>query len=94
MYIVHYSKKFKKSIDKLKHSGIKRIVLDEIQEVILLLSAGGILPLKYRDHVLQGDYIGNRECHIRPDLLIIYRIEQDELVLLLLDIGSHSYLFG
>lgn len=49
------------------------------------------LPEKYRDHSLAGDYHGYRECHIKPDVLLIYRT--DEQCLYLARIGSHSELF-
>ena len=52
------------------------------------------LPNKNRDHDLSGDWIGHRECHILPDWLLIYRIEDDVLVLTLARTGSHSDLFG
>jgi len=58
-----------------------------------LLSKGVTLPLKNRDHALIGDYKGFRECHITPDWLLIYRIEDDVLVLHLFRTGIHSDLF-
>lgn len=51
------------------------------------------LPSKYRDHPLTGDYSGFRECHIRPDWLLIYKIEEEILTLTLTRTGSHSELF-
>jgi len=47
-----------------------------------------------RDHDLSGDWVGHRECHILPDWLLIYRIEDDVLVLTLARTGTHSDLFG
>ena len=47
-----------------------------------------------RDHALTGDWIGHRECHIQPDWLLIYRIEDNVLVLTLARTGSHSDLFN
>ena len=49
---------------------------------------------KHRDHALKGDFKGYRECHIKPDVLLIYKIEKDVLILVLADIGSHTNLFG
>ena len=49
---------------------------------------------KKKDHELTGDWVGHRECHIQPDWLLIYRIEDDVLVLTLARTGSHSDLFG
>ena len=51
-------------------------------------------PDKNRDHDLSGDWAGHRECHILPDWLLVYRIEDDVLVLTLARTGTHSDLFG
>ena len=51
------------------------------------------LPEKYRDHQLTGDWVGYRECHIKPDLLLIYK-QADDNTLRLARLGSHSELFG
>ncbi|WP_288758220.1 type II toxin-antitoxin system YafQ family toxin, partial [uncultured Treponema sp.] len=55
---------------------------------------GEKLPERFRDHELAGNLKGNRECHIMPDLLLIYRIFNDILILELVDTGSHADLFG
>ena len=52
-----------------------------------------LLPAKYRDHALSGNYAGFRECHILPDWLLIYKVETDILTLTLTRTGSHSDLF-
>lgn len=57
------------------------------------LVKGERLPVKNKDHPLQGDWIGFRECHIQPDWLLIYRIDADVLVLTLSRTGFHSDLF-
>lgn len=57
------------------------------------LVADQALEPRYRDHDLTGDWIGYRECHIKPDLLLIYRRSGDDL-LILARLGSHSELFG
>ena len=51
------------------------------------------LESKYKDHSLIGDYKGFRELHIKPDLLLIYKKDENELVLALIRVGSHSKLF-
>ena len=48
---------------------------------------------KYQDHGLSGEYKGFRECHIEPDWLLVYRIDEDVLELFLFRTGSHSDLF-
>ena len=50
------------------------------------------IPKKYRDHALSGEWSGFRECHIKPDLLLIYETGEDSIQLVRL--GSHSELFG
>jgi mRNA interferase YafQ len=65
-----------------------------IETAIADLASGNQLDRKYHDHPLTGEWRGFRDLHIKPDLLLIYRIEKEELVLLLIDIGSHASLFG
>ncbi len=93
MYLIYRSKSFENSFSKLKRSGASKKILDGIALVIDMLALGESLDVKYRDHKLQGDYVGYRECHIRADLLLVYQVKEKSLVLALMDIGSHSYLF-
>lgn len=65
-----------------------------LDDIIRILSRGEPLPEKNRDHALMGDWVGHRECHILPDWLLVYRIENDVLVLTLARTGTHSDLFG
>lgn len=67
--------------------------ISKLKEVITLLASGSILPGKYVDHELSGKYSKYRECHIEPDWLLIYRLEEDILILSLCRMGSHSDLF-
>ena len=59
-----------------------------------LLEAGSPLPEKNKDHLLSGNWNDHRECHIEPDWLLIYRVDEDEAILELVRMGSHSELFG
>ena len=68
--------------------------IDLLDDIIRALSRGDTLPEKDKDHALSGGWIGHRECHIQPDWLLIYRIEDDILVLTLARTGTHSDLFG
>ena len=68
--------------------------MDLIDYIIRALSRGEKLPEKNKDHELSGDWIGHRECHILPDWLLVYRIEDEVLVLTLTRTGTHSDLFG
>ena len=61
-------------------------------EVLFKLLNDEELPEKYRDHSLSGDWLGYRECHIKPDLLLIYK-KSDDNILRLARLGSHSELF-
>ncbi len=89
-YIVKPSKQFQKDLKKAKRRGYK---IDLLTEVIRLLADGNTLPEKYKDHKLSGDFIGCRECHITPDWLLIYEIDNGELLLYLTRTGTHSDLF-
>jgi len=58
-----------------------------------MLSTGKKLPDKYKNHSLKGKYKGYYDCHILPNLVLVYKIEKEKLILLLFDIGTHSNLF-
>lgn len=66
---------------------------DDIQTVIDTLASGKTLDRKYQDHALKGEYKGSRECHIRPDLLLVYKQNNRDLILILIEIGTHSDIF-
>lgn len=82
---------FKKDYKRAKKRGKDMALLDE---AILMLAKGEMLPSSMRDHELSGVWHGFRECHIQPDWLLVYRINNDVLVLTLTRTGSHSDLFG
>lgn len=82
---------FRKDYKRLKKRGYD---LNLLEHVIQTLLEEKLLPQKYRDHSLTGNYIGFRECHILPDWLLIYAIKQDKLVLTASRTGTHSDLFG
>lgn len=65
-----------------------------LEDVVALLAMGEPLPDRNKDHALIGTWNEHRECHILPDWLLIYRIEDDVLVLTLARTGTHSDLFG
>ena len=72
----------------------RKLDISLLDDVIRALSRGETLPEKNKDHGLSGKWSGHRECHILPDWLLIYRIEDNVLVLTLSRTGTHSYLFG
>ena len=90
MYKEIYTKKFKKDIKLLKRQGKNK---DKLTEVLHYLLDGKTLPEKYKDHNLIGEWIGCRECHIEPDWLLIYQIDDVKKKVYLLRSGSHSNLF-
>ena len=74
----------------MKKRGLDISLLDEVVD---LLRQGRQLDEKYRDHALTGDFVGFRECHVKPDWLLVYLIENDILTLTLVDTGTHSDIF-
>lgn len=94
MYRIVRTKTFERSYRKLKQSGIREQVINEVRSVIDILASGKSLSPKHRDHKLTGYFEGYRECHVRPNLLLVYQIDHGSLILILVDIGSHPYVFG
>ena len=90
-YIVKFTTQFKKDYKLAIRRGWKISLLDD---VIAALAMGKALPDKAKDHALSGNWTGHRECHVLPDWLLVYRIEDDILVLTLTRTGTHSDLFG
>lgn len=89
-YEVKPTSKFQRDIKRAERRGYDMSLLTN---VIKMLAAGEMLPKKFKDHDLSGDYAGCRECHITPDWLLIYRISQEKLILVLSRTGTHSDLF-
>lgn len=79
---------------KRESAGRHRKVLDKLlTQALALLVIDKPLPIANRDHPLEGEWKDCRDCHLRPDLLLLYRKHGAE-VLQLLRLGSHSELFG
>ena len=89
MHSLQYSTQFKKDFKKLRKLPIDDLKL--VFGIISKLENNISLEAKFRDHDLHGNYNGFRECHMKPDLLLIYKIRDTEL--LLARVGSHSELF-
>ena len=81
---------FKKDLRRMAKRGVDMDLLDEI---ITLLRECKPLPERCEDHPLTGNWAGHRDCHIQPDWLLIYIIDNDALVLAATRTGSHSDLF-
>lgn len=90
MLKIAFTKRFQKDVKLAQKRGYP---LEKMKEVVTRLAAQEPLDAKYRDHLLVGDYAGYRECHIQPDWLLIYDIQEENLVLLLSRTGTHSDLF-
>ena len=90
-YIVKPTTQFKKDFKLAMKRSMK---IELLEEVIAMLAMGETLPDKHKDHALTGNWVGHRECHILPDWLLIYRIEDEVLVQTLARTGTHSDLFG
>ena len=90
-YIVKPTTQFKKDYKLAMKCGLR---MELLENVITALAMDEPLPEKNKDHALTGNWVGHRECHIQPDWLLVYRIEDDVLVLTLARAGTHSNLFG
>ena len=89
-YELKYTRAFRRGYKRAKKRGLNLSLLGEIVE---MLRCGKKLPKKYADHCLSGDFSQCRECHIQPDWLLVYRIDDDILTLTFMDTGTHAELF-
>ncbi len=90
MYKIKPTTRFQKDLKRVKKRGFD---ISLLTNVIQKLANGEQLPEKNKDHPLSGVYYGMRECHITPDWLLVYEIDNDNLILYLTRTGSHSDLF-
>jgi mRNA interferase YafQ len=88
MKVIQRTSQFKKDVKRLQKRGKDMALL---KDTILCLASNKSLEVKYRDHALVGNYYGTRECHINPDWLLLYRISEDDLILI--RTGTHADLF-
>ncbi len=94
MRTIERSSAFGRDYKREKANPRYRKDLDSLLLTILaLLVSDQVLPIRYRDHALIGNWAGYRECHIKPDLLLIYR-KLDTDVVRLARLGSHAELFA
>jgi len=87
---IDYSVAFRRDFKRLRQN---RIDLELFDEILNLLIWDKALPKRAQDHALLGDWATYRECHVKPDLLLIYK-KTDQDILRLARIGTHSSLFG
>lgn len=91
MRTIKRTSRFRKDY-KREAKGLHRATLDaDLLAAVSLLAADATLPEKFRDHPLAGEWIDHRDCHIKPDLVLIYRAPDPE-TLELVRLGSHSEL--
>lgn len=92
-YAVHFSKSFKKDYKRIKKQGKD---ISKLKIIIEQLANGEQLDPKYKNHYLTNysEYKKAQECHVEPDWLLVYQYANDELILLLINTGSHSELFN
>lgn len=89
IYTVNFTNKFKKSLKKILKQGKN---LDKLLDIVDRLANKEELELRYKNHKLVDDkyYKDCFECHIEPDWLLVYQYNENELILLLINTGSHS----
>lgn len=83
--------KFRKDYKRIKKRGLD---ISLLQDVLNKLCAKKTSDAKYKDHALTGPYVGFRECHIQPDWLLIYAVNEDRLILVASRTGSYADLFN
>ena len=91
MYIVKFTNQFKRDWKLCVKRGYP---IEELQAVITILATTGSLPSQYKPHKLSGDRKGEWECHIKPDWLLVWEQNDQELILLMLNTGTHSDIFS
>ena len=91
MRTIDYSNEFKRQLRRLKRQANASKLVADLVEIIELLMRDEMLPPRCLDHALIGKWNGYRDCHVRPDLVLIYR-KIGDTTLHLLRIGSHSEL--
>ena len=86
-YGIRKTSRYKRSLKKMLKRGKD---IGKIADVVRRLAEGETLPPQFRDHALAGNLAGLRDCHVENDWVLLYYIEQDVLVLVLADTGTHS----
>lgn len=87
MLTIKYHTLFKKDFKRIKKRGYD---ISRLEKIVELLANEVPLPEQFKDHNLSGNYNGFRECHVAPDWLLVYQVNNNELVLVLSRTGSHS----
>jgi mRNA interferase YafQ len=90
MLKLSFTNQYLKDLELMKRRKLPKSELDDV--VKLLIEQKPLLP-KHKDHPLKGNFVGYRECHIRPDWLLMYKIDKQVLTLVLIRTGTHSDLY-
>jgi len=90
MWNVARRTQFRTDYKKISRSGIQ---MDEFEFILTEICNRRSLPQKFNDHNLSGNWKGRRECHVKPDVLLIYKVDEGKRLIILERIGSHSELF-
>jgi len=91
VYQIKYGNRYRKDIKKLTKSNVS---LDPLEKIIDKLARDEKLPTRCKDHPLKGKLKATRECHIKPDWLLRYAKEKNELILILISTGDHRRVLG
>jgi mRNA interferase YafQ len=91
MRTISYANRFKKDFKRESRGPHGKTLVELFKAATDSLCADEQLPARYADHALSGEWLGDRDCHIKPDLVLIYR-KPDERTLQLVRLGSHSEL--
>lgn len=92
MRTIEYTTQFKKDFRREKQGAHRKTVEALLRDVVELPVADEVLPAKNSDHALVGEWKDHRDCHLKPDLVLIYR-KPDAETLQLVRLGSHAELF-
>lgn len=93
MRTIERSTAFKRDYKRESKGRHRATLADDVRRVLAALATDQPLEPRHRDHDLTGDWAGYRDCHIKPDLVLIYR-KPDDTTLRLARLGSHSEVFG
>jgi mRNA interferase YafQ len=92
MRTIKQTSQFKKDLKREAKGEYREIIESEFDNIVEKLAKDELLPDRLRDHVMTGNWKDHRDCHIRPNLVLIYRKLEDEHILQLVRLGSHSEL--
>lgn len=91
MYTLYFAKSFKKDFKKIQKN--RNFKISKLEFVFSELQTNNVLDTKYKVHKLHGEWNGYYECHIQPDVLLIYEIDEENKLIYINRLGSHSDLF-